>query len=127
MLKIPGIYRPPGLEETSVGQPPADLFALGCVFLEMSTVLCGRKVRDFEAYRADSEGDIAYRNTLPKALEWLSQLNMNGFEGKDRLLGIIREMTDPDAKRRPTALKVAQTLQQCKNRNGTLFIGECAA
>lgn len=93
----------------------------------MCTVLCGRKVRDFEAYRADSGGDIAYCNTLPKAFEWLAQLNMEGFEGKRKLHGIIKRMTDPDEARRPNALEVSITLGQCKNSNGTSFIGNCAA
>ena len=91
----------------------------------MCTVLCGRRIRDFEAYRADSEGDIAYRNTLPQAFEWLSQLNMEGFEGKNKLQGIIKRMTDPDARRRPNALEVSQTLRHCKNSNGTRFVGDC--
>ena len=91
-------------------------------------MLCGRKVRDFEAYRANADdGDIAYCNTLAKAYEWLSQLNMEGFGGKENLHGIINRMTDEDAECRPGALEVSETLRQCKNSGGTLFIGDCTA
>ncbi|KAL8827449.1 MAG: hypothetical protein Q9191_003174 [Dirinaria sp. TL-2023a] len=116
-----GQYRAPGQEATLVGQPEADVFALGCVFLEMCTVLCGRKVRDFEAYRANSDGDIAYCNTISKALKWQPLSNMK------QVLDVIKGMVDQDAKQRPTALEISQALSKCKNSNGTPFVGDCAA
>ena len=104
-----------------MGQPAADVFALGCVFLEICTVLCGCKVQDFEAERANSEGDIAYCNTISKALKWQPLLDMKEVHD------IIKSMVDQDAERRPTALKVAQDLKKCKNSNGTSFAGDCSA
>ena len=42
----------------SVGQRTANIFALGCVFIEIYTVLCGRRVLDFEISPADNEGKL---------------------------------------------------------------------
>ena len=87
----------------------------------MLTVLSGRKIRRFEQFRADQEGDTAYCNTLPKVLEWLSQLDMREVHD------IIECMIDKDAERRPTALEVSESLRKCRNRNGLPFAGDCAA
>ena len=87
----------------------------------MLTVLSGLKIRDFEQFRADQEGDIAYCNTLPKVLEWLKKLDM------EEVHDIIKRMVDKDAERRPTALEVSQSLEECRTGNGIPFTGGCAA
>ena len=101
-----------------MGRPKADIFALGCVFLEIYTVINGRRIRDFEAYRADEEGRHAYCYTLPKTLDWLSDLEIERYETKDRFQGILRRMIDEDPSQRPEARDVCNTLRQCKSSDG---------
>lgn len=98
-----------------MGRPKADIFSLGCVFLEIYTVVIGRRIRDFEAFRADEKGRHAYRYTLPKTLEWLSGVDSESYETKDRFQGILRRMIDEDPSQRPEARDVCNILRQCKS------------
>jgi serine/threonine protein kinase len=54
----------------------ADVFALGCVFSEMLTVRCGRKLHEYRDFRRvpDRENGFAFRENLPKVGEWLANL-----------------------------------------------------
>ena len=114
-------YKPPEWrfdESISVGRPEADIFSLGCVFLEIYTVINGRRIRDFEDFRAKEEGSQAYCYTLPKTLEWLSGLDPETYETKDQFQGILRRMIDEDPGKRPKARDVCNVLRQCKSSNG---------
>jgi hypothetical protein len=53
----------------------ADIFSLGCVFMEMLTTLCGRDLDDFAEHRfKDGNGNGAYHKTLPAVHKWATQL-----------------------------------------------------
>ena len=88
-------------------------------------MLCGRQVRDFAEFRADEHGEVAYHRTLPKALEWLSQLNNEEHENQEMFQGVIRSMIEPDANKRPSAIDVARIMRKCKTSSGRVFIGNC--
>ena len=102
-----------------MGQPKADVFSLGCVFLEIYTVIRGRRLQDFEKFRADDSGRHSYRDTLPKTLEWLSSLDGDDrYENKERFQGILRRMIDEDPRQRPEARDVCSVLRQCESCDG---------
>lgn len=78
-----------------------------------------RRLQDFEAFRADESGKHAYRDTLPKTLEWLSSLDGGDrYETRDRFLDILRRMIDEDPRQRPEARDVCSVLRQCKSLDG---------
>ncbi|TVY19176.1 Calcium/calmodulin-dependent protein kinase I [Lachnellula arida] len=53
----------------------ADIFAMGCVFMEMFTVLSGIDLDVFSDFRSQGlEERIPYRNSLGRVLEWSVQL-----------------------------------------------------
>lgn len=121
----PGPYQPPEWQPTSVGQPTADIFALGCVFREINTVLCGRRVRDFEDFRANDEGEVAYDRTLTKTLGWLSTMENKEQENQETFKNVIRSMMETDASKRPKAENVALIMRECKGCSGLVFSGDC--
>ena len=88
-------------------------------------MLCGRRVRDFAEFRADDKGEVAYGCTLPKTLEWLSQLENEEHEDQEKLKGVIRSMIETDASKRPKAVNVASIMRECKTSDGLSFIGDC--
>ena len=63
----------PGFEYTD---DMADIFSLGCVFLEMCTILMGRSTTEFSEFRANggATGSDAFHLSLPAAAAWLDQL-----------------------------------------------------
>jgi serine/threonine protein kinase len=53
----------------------ADIFSLGCVFLEMLTTLCGRDLDEFTDFRTQGEEEnTAYQANLPRVYQWAEQL-----------------------------------------------------
>lgn len=82
-------------------------------------MISGRRIQDFEAFRADESGRHAYRDTLPKTLEWLSSLDGgHRYETKERFQGILRRMIDADPRQRPEARDVCSVLRQCNSFDG---------
>ena len=82
-------------------------------------MISGRRLQEFEKFRADKSGNCAYRNTLPKTFEWLSGLDVcDRYETKERFQSILRRMIDEDPRKRPEARDVWNALRQCKSFDG---------
>lgn len=102
----------------------ADIFSLGCVFIEVYTVLQGRRIGEFVAFRTDELGRSDYRYTNAKALEWMALVDGNDYPTKDRFQGVLKRMIDSDPEKRPTAQDVHQKLRICYTSNGIPRCGE---
>lgn len=92
--------------------PPADVFALGCVFSEMLTVANKRSLEDYQNFRYTKEdsiyGHYAFHKQLPQVRSWI-----NGFSKGDRnelLVFTIQGMIQEDIGKRLTARKALETL-----------------
>ena len=57
---------------------PSDVFSLGCVFLEIATLVLGKSLHDFSAYYATQKNDTgvedAYHCNLDRVHEWIDGL-----------------------------------------------------
>ena len=60
---------------------PSDVFSLGCVFLEMATLLLGRNLNNFSEHYTtainDSAKEEAYYCNLPKVYSWIDYLKQS--------------------------------------------------
>ncbi|KAI9776660.1 MAG: hypothetical protein M1839_009466 [Geoglossum umbratile] len=103
----------------------SDVFSLGCVFVEMYTVILGRRVEDFSSYRSTDQ-DRSYHQNLEKVFSWIRILGsskpedgqFNGLEFVRRdeesgthyshlsNLSIIELMLQDDPTRRPLATQL---------------------
>ena len=103
--------RPPGtqkykapevLESINSSEPrkhntKVDVFSLGCVFLEIHTVLCGRKLDQMARSITQTnttkwvDGDWTYASSLEHAHEWLNELLESDGPGEG-LNSLIRSM-----------------------------------
>ena len=94
-----------------MGQPAADIFSLGCVFLEIYRVITGGRVRDFEEEkRADAESS-AYRDTLTRTQELVPSFEQDRYDTKDQFVSTLLRMIDKDPKGRPTAKEVHSAMK----------------
>ncbi|PVI08372.1 kinase-like protein [Periconia macrospinosa] len=88
----------------------SDIFSLGCVFSEISTVLVAESLDNYRAARASNGGSDAFHSNLPQVYNWLELLRSRGFIGGymtrnsvDSLLVCVKNMLARDPAQRPTA------------------------
>jgi len=67
------VYEPPEFLRSNRRNCSADIWALGCVFLEMQTVFCGKAIEELREFmRRDDTYSAAYASNLEKIPEWIS-------------------------------------------------------
>lgn len=71
----------------------ADVFSLGCVFAEMTTVGLGRTLDSFCAWR-ETDGARAYHRTLDQTLRWLLLLRPAATDRVNYCLAMLNPSTD---------------------------------
>jgi serine/threonine protein kinase len=81
----------------------SDIWSLGCVFLEMTTILKLQKIADMHAYFEERSGSYRYYSNIENALKWMEQLRLLGLEGDNAPLSWITKMLDLNPSSRPTA------------------------
>jgi serine/threonine protein kinase len=88
--------------------PASDVWSLGCVFLEMCTVLHDRSVQDMKAfYQWHGSGLPFVRNNEAATVQWVKELQMNMESEYDKQpLELARWMTHIGPLDRPTAQQV---------------------
>jgi serine/threonine protein kinase len=100
---------------------PADIFSLGCVFLEIICVLEGKDLQDFADARRGSSGDESFHGNLQKVVEWARnslscQLLPKTFFWNDDLAAfkliveMVIGMLSRDPSERPTAAQICKLI-----------------
>jgi serine/threonine protein kinase len=91
----------------------ADIYSLGCVFLEISTVHRRLSLGAFENFRT-KDSDRSYQNNPQKLQEWMSKLRQirigNVDSGIFDIVDIIERMVSHIAKDRPTIRDICSSL-----------------
>jgi serine/threonine protein kinase len=107
----------------------ADVFSLGCVFLEMTTVLSGASLQNFHSFRRQGDKS-AYAVNLSKVLQWMAYLdvrsNTDPYSTKAsyaRYWAFI--MLDPEAGFRPSSQELVQGIQNKHYDFGGTGCGSC--
>ncbi|KAH0557175.1 hypothetical protein GP486_005032 [Trichoglossum hirsutum] len=110
------MYCAPEIYNRKLSGKPADIFSLGCVFLEMATLLSGMTLEGFHSFLF-RDGHRPYHKNLQRMLEWVNLLTdrAKGSGELDavsqlNLLNTITAMTDSDPKERPTAADLVSRL-----------------
>lgn len=95
------------------GNTPSDIWSLGAVFLEMTTVLAGRTLADMKAFYSEHGSNGSYIRTNPEATKlWMTELERQpDCEHDTQLLNLIAQMTERKPDDRPTAQQVVITIQ----------------
>jgi serine/threonine protein kinase len=106
----------------------ADIYALGCVFLEINTVYRGLSLVEFDTFRTE-DGDYSFQNSPAKLQEWMRRLraipdNDSPDSGVFDVLDIINSMLSEFPNNRPVIASVSASLKVL-GRSFWRYFGEC--
>lgn len=121
------VYRAPEVEPGVERGPPADTFALGCVFSEMMTVLGKRSMQEYRQARSiNNREEYAFRGNLGNVNAWINNLQSQ-MDGQvfDVLEYLIKRMIKQDQRSRHTPQELWEWLMKdkshgrfhCRNHN----------
>jgi serine/threonine protein kinase len=88
----------------------ADIFSLGCVFLEMLALCNGHSLEFMKRLRPDK--DHSFHANLDRILCWLNfaDADVNSF-ADEQLIALVERMMAPEPEKRPTATGITSMLQ----------------
>jgi serine/threonine protein kinase len=104
--------------------PPADVFALGCIFLDMVTAAKGMEPSVLAAYRSEESHDASFHANLERVNVWVEKLKSmktrsGGSERKERVasslkrvLTSVEAMLKAEPSKRPPMKKVLEYLEK---------------
>jgi serine/threonine protein kinase len=92
----------------------SDIWSLGCVFLEMVTVLKGESVSAMREFFKSRKDNYRYYDNLDSAKEWTKRLAKLGLEEDSVPVEWIANMLEVDPKERPTAATVYREILECE-------------
>jgi serine/threonine protein kinase len=91
----------------------ADVYSLGCMFLEINTVQRRLSLTAFDDFRMENE-DRSFQNNHQKLLEWMSKLRQISIDipacGVFDMVDIIEKMVAPNPSNRPAIGAVCSSL-----------------
>jgi serine/threonine protein kinase len=106
----------------------ADIYSLGCVFLEMDTVYRGLSLVEFDNSRSETD-DHSFQNSPGKLRDWMSKLRdskrpLEEDTGVFDIVDLVEKMLDEDPMKRPIIKHVASSL---KLLGDSFYHGSCCA
>ncbi|KAJ4377488.1 hypothetical protein N0V83_000313 [Neocucurbitaria cava] len=112
------IYCAPEVAKLQKRNSSADIWSLGCVFIEMLTVLKGFTAHDLrEKFRAHSERPRYYEN-LDVAMEWVADISGCGIDPEKEVIKWIHEMVVIEPSSRTTALVLSSSIAKFGKKSG---------
>jgi serine/threonine protein kinase len=93
----------------------ADVFSLGCCFLDIMTVARGQSLTNFTNYRSALTQDMSFHANLDSVSAWIEHLKMSKnpsppSKNAVKTLSVVKAMLNADAAKRPIMQKVVKVL-----------------
>lgn len=118
------VYAAPELKYARENNLQADVFSLGCCFLDMLTVAKGIRLSDFTDYRSRYTKDLSFQANPDTVSEWIEDLRTLRGDSTpiqpstrvDRMLTAVKDMLHPDPTKRPSMEQVVNVLKGPKMR-----------
>ncbi|KAF5011158.1 hypothetical protein FDECE_2722 [Fusarium decemcellulare] len=119
------IYAAPEVVRVEARNESADVWSLGCVFLEIATVLKGEEVQNMrERFRERSDRYDFHANREEIGL-WMEQLRGVPTTTDDVVLDWAASMLQPVSSERPMAAQLFDEIADESTHRGVLFCGPC--
>jgi serine/threonine protein kinase len=110
------VYAPPETFNNSGWGRAADIFSLGCVLVEMTTIILGFSLDSFEEARSSridrgGKRDSSFYNHLPDVANWIKKLRARSkHRFISRILDWCGEMLSSEPEDRPSASAIADNI-----------------
>lgn len=122
------VYCAPEVAQPEKKNMSSDIWSLGCVFLEMTTVLKGRSITEMQEYFKEFHGNYRFYQCKDAIAGWAKGLLASGKESDNLPIGWIGGMLRIQPESRPSAEALYQDItSQARNnkREAQRFIGDC--
>ena len=125
-------YCAPEVADHEPRNTSSDIWSLGVVFLEMTVVLKGRKVRDmYNFLQEHGSGQSCVRTNLAGANALIAELKATGDGTNNAALGWVRDMVRAQQQLRPTAASLIGSILSARAgeewSGNKVFCGICCA
>ncbi|KAF9641146.1 hypothetical protein BFW01_g505 [Lasiodiplodia theobromae] len=102
----------------------SDIWSLGCVFLEMITVIKGRSIHDLRQYLSQRPtSSSAYSHNLFRVSQWIRSLGADVNGPEEQLLNMVENMIAENTQSRPTAERLRTEMLDFDAEQS--FFGDC--
>ncbi|EKG10159.1 hypothetical protein MPH_12759 [Macrophomina phaseolina MS6] len=109
-------YSAPEVAHRQKRNKASDMWSLGVVFLEITTVLLGNNLGNFGTFMAKNAKNRDYPQAiwanLPTALDWLARIMSPHVESANEAITWVRSLLQDDPKNRPTVKNLMVDIRQ---------------
>jgi serine/threonine protein kinase len=119
------IYAAPEVIRYERRNTSADVWSLGCVFLEMVTILKGETISRMRAFFEALSGNCRIYANVENVAQWINKLRSVGREKDNAILNWVRAMLAEEAKDRLTAAEVCADIVHESKTQQVVFCGSC--
>lgn len=122
------LYFAPEVAEHRPRNTASDIWSLGCVFLEIATVLAGFEVEEMQNFFRTTNSDYRFYTNVEIIPNWSTFIALKLPPGDDVSLEWVSEMLLPDPSERPSATSLVSSIAQNARANHILttrFCGSC--
>jgi serine/threonine protein kinase len=118
------IYAAPEVVHVEPRNDSADIWSLGCVFLEIATILKRKTIEEMRDYFQDRNDSDCFHSNGDSIAAWISRLR-DPLTTDNVALDWAANMLQHDPSKRPTAAKLFQDIVAECDRCGILYCGPC--
>lgn len=119
------MYAAPEVIKFECRNAAADVWSLGCVFLEIATVVVGQTVECMREFFAERSGNYRFYANTANVKMWMDRLRGLGARNDQVVLTWAEAMLQEDAKRRPSAVQLYTSIAAECEAKGRVFCGTC--
>lgn len=119
------IYAAPEVARYEKRNTSADIWSLGCVFMEMGTILKGRPITAMRDFFEHKSGNYRFYANIELLISWMDVCRQDVSEKDDVVFDWALLMLEEDPGKRPTAASLHHDIGSECTRQGVSFCGTC--
>lgn len=119
------LYAAPEVAKYEKRNTAADVWSLGCVFMEMATILKGQPISAMRKFFEEESGNYRFYTNISRLTSWADNCRQLGSEKDDVVFDWILLMLEEDPEKRPTAATLHHDISVECTRQGVPFSGTC--